>query len=57
MAFTVMTDTSGNLPRQRILDASLKLIPFSYFIDGKEYNSIKDPDFDAEDFYAKIKKE
>ena len=56
MSFVVMTDTSGNLPPQYLLDYSLKIIPFSYFIDGKEYNSVKDPDFDAEDYYAKIKK-
>ena len=56
MSFVVMTDTSGNLPPQCILDYSLQVIPFSYFIDGKEYNSVKDPDFDAEEFYARIKK-
>ncbi len=56
MSFVVMTDTSGNLPPQYLLDYSLKIIPFSYFIDGKEYNSVKDPDFDAEDYYARIKK-
>ena len=49
MSFVVMTDTSGNLPRQYVLDYSLEIIPFSYFIDGKEYNSVKDPDFDAEE--------
>ena len=56
MPFVVMTDTSGNLPPQYLMDYSLKIIPFSYFIDGKEYNSVKDPDFDAEDYYARIKK-
>ena len=44
MSFVVMTDTSGNLPRQYVLDYSLEIIPFSYYIDGKEYNSVKDPD-------------
>lgn len=56
MSFVVMTDTSGNLPRQYILDYSLEVIPFSYFINGREYNAVKDPDFDAEDFYARIGK-
>ena len=56
MSFVVMTDTSGNLPPQYIFDYSLQVIPFSYFIDGKEFNSVKDPDFDAEDYYARIKK-
>ena len=55
MSFVVMTDTSGNLPPQYILDYSLQVIPFSYFIEGREYNAVKDPDFDAEDFYARIK--
>ena len=49
MHFVVATDTSGNLPRQYVLDYSLEIIPFSYFIDGKEYNAVKDPDFDAEE--------
>ena len=39
MSFVVMTDTSGNLPPQYLLDYSLEIIPFSYFIEGKEYNS------------------
>ena len=37
MSFVVMTDTSGNLPPQYIFDYSLQVIPFSYFIEGKEY--------------------
>ena len=56
MSFVVMTDTSGNLPNQCILDNGLEVIPFSYYIDGKEYNTIRNPDFDAEDFYARIKR-
>ena len=56
MSFVVMTDTSGNLPPQYIFDYSLQVIPFSYFIDGKEYNSVRNPDFNAEEYYARIKK-
>ncbi|MBQ9661695.1 MAG: DegV family protein [Oscillospiraceae bacterium] len=56
MSFAVMTDTSGNLPLHLIRDNSLSVIPFSYYIDGKEYNTVKNPDFDAEDFYARIRK-
>ena len=41
MSFVVMTDTSGNLPRQYVLDYSLEIIPFSYYIDGKEYKETR----------------
>ena len=56
MSFSVMTDTSGNLPQSLILDNNLRVIPFSYYINGKEYNTVKDPFFDAEDFYARIRR-
>ena len=56
MSFVVTTDTSGNLPQQTVLDYDLKLIPFSYFMNGKEYNSIKDRYFNAEEYYAGIRK-
>ena len=56
MSFSVMTDTSGNLPQSLILDNNLRVIPFSYYIAGKEYNTVKDPFFDAEDFYARIRR-
>lgn len=56
MSFSVMTDTSGNLPQSLIRDNNLRVIPFSYYIDGKEYNTVKDPFFDAEDFYARIRR-
>lgn len=56
MSFVVMTDTSANLETTQILDNDLRVIPFSYIIDGKEYNILKDRDFNAEDYYARIRR-
>ena len=56
MSFVVITDTSSNLEPVQIADDLLEVIPFSYYIDGKEHNIVKDSGFDAEEFYARIRK-
>ena len=56
MNFVVMTDTSSNLPTSLVREYDLKEIAFSYFIEGKEYQCLDTAAFDAEDYYAKIKK-
>ena len=55
MSFAVVTDTSGNLPSERIRKAGLYLIPFSYYIDEKEYSCTDSEAFDGDEFYARIK--
>ena len=56
MSYVVITDTSANLEAPQIADYMLEVIPFSYYINGEEHNIIKDGFFDAEDFYARIRK-
>lgn len=55
MRFVAVTDTSGNLPTQRIREADLKLIAFPYFIDGEEFTCLDTDSFDGDAFYARIK--
>ena len=55
MRFVAMTDTSGNLPTERIRQADLKVIAFPYFINGKEYTCLDTDSFCGDAFYAQIK--
>ena len=56
MSFAVLTDTSGNLLNQEIRDYGLHVIPFTYIYDGQDHTCIDTDSFDAEDFYARIKR-
>lgn len=56
MSFAVLTDTSGNLLNREIRDYGLHVIPFTYMYDGEEHTCLDTDSFDAEDFYARIKK-
>ena len=55
MSFVVMTDTSANLEKAQILDNELQVIPFSYIIDGEEHNILQEENFNAEEYYARIR--
>ena len=55
MSFVAITDTSGNLPNERIRKADLKVIAFPYFINGKEYTCLDTDSFCGDAFYAQIK--
>ncbi|MCR5089365.1 MAG: DegV family protein [Oscillospiraceae bacterium] len=55
MHFEVLTDTSGNLPSGMACESRLKVIPFSYFYDGREHTCEDTDAFDAEAFYARIR--
>lgn len=56
MSFAVLTDTSGNLPNREIREAGLEVIPFFYRYDGEDHSCLDTDRFDAEDFYARIKR-
>lgn len=55
MSFVAITDTSGNLPSERIREAGLEVIAFPYFIDGREYTCLDTDSFNGDAFYAQIK--
>ena len=56
MSFAVLTDTSGNLLNREIRDYGLHVIPFTYIYDGEEHTCLDTDSFDAEGFYARIKR-
>ena len=55
MSFTVFTDTSANLQNSQVAEHNIKIIPFSYYIDGVEHTCIDTESFNAYDYYGKIK--
>ena len=56
MSYTIVTDTSANLPSPLLRERDIKVLPFSYFIDGKEYNCLDTESFDSAAFYGAIRK-
>ena len=55
MQFDVLTDTSGNLPSERAAAAGLRIIPFTYTIDGQDYTCTDTAAFDGDSFYEQIR--
>lgn len=55
MAFTVITDTSGNLPKFMADEYGLTVIPFYYHMDGKNLCCEAIEDFDSETYYRRLK--
>ena len=53
MSFTIMTDTSANLPEEFIRKHGIKCIPYSFLIDGSE--PAKGP-FDGKRFYDDMRR-
>ncbi|MBO4887814.1 MAG: DegV family protein [Firmicutes bacterium] len=54
--FTVVTDTSANLPTPMAKEAGLLVLPFTYTIDGKTYAAEDTEAFDGVSFYEKIRR-
>ena len=55
MHFSVFTDTSANLLNKQIRDYSLRVLPFSYFIEDQEHTCLDTDTFDGEAFYSMLK--
>lgn len=55
MTFTVFTDTSANLLNRQIRDYDLRIIPFSYFIDGQERTCLDTDAFNGDAYYSMLK--
>lgn len=55
MSFFVMTDTSANLPTEIVEKNDIKVIPFSYFADGKKDECLDTTAFDGKSFYNEMK--
>lgn len=55
MPFTVFTDTSANLLNRQIRDYDLRIIPFSYYIDGQEHTCLDTDAFNGDAYYSMLK--
>lgn len=55
MSFTVITDTSANLPSRIVRQKKLLVLPFHYFVEGKSFTCLDTESFNGDDYYAKIK--
>ena len=55
MSFSIVTDTSANLPIEYARENGITIIPFSFYIDGEE-NTCTDPEnFDGKTYYAMLR--
>ena len=55
MPFAIVTDTSANLPNHLLRGRDIRVLPFSYFMDGTEYVDLEGEDFDAAGFFAAMR--
>ena len=55
MSFTILTDTSANLPTSVLEKDSVGVIPFSYYIGEKEFSCLNTEGFDAKKFYKAMR--
>lgn len=55
MLFRIVTDTSANLPSELLEQYDIPVLPFSYYVDGKEANCVDTRSFDGAAFYNAIR--
>ena len=55
MSFTILTDTSANLPTSLLKDRDIYVIPYSYMIGEKEYSCLDTDGFDGKKFYKAMR--
>jgi DegV family protein with EDD domain len=55
MSFTIVTDTSANLPTGLLKDNSISVVPFTYLINDKEYTCLDTEEFDGRKFYKAMR--
>lgn len=53
--FTVITDTSGNLPTPLLKKRNIGLLPFVYYMDGKEHTCVDTEAYDGPAFFQAIR--
>lgn len=56
MEYAIITDTSANLPLERLTQAEVSVVPFSYFIGEEAHSCVDIEAFDGEQFYSSIRK-
>ena len=55
MSYSILTDTSANLPAPVCEEWELVRVPFAYILDGKEYTCMETEIFDDRDYYGKLR--
>ncbi|MBR1759268.1 MAG: DegV family protein [Lachnospiraceae bacterium] len=55
MAFAVVTDTSGNLPKELVDQAGIYVIPLTYHFEGEEHTCLDVAAFDGASFFGKMR--
>lgn len=56
MSFTIFVDSGCNLPARKLQEFSIRVIPFSYELDGKSVKSPEYPDgFDGHSYYQRLR--
>jgi len=55
MSYTIITDTSANLPRDFVVENNIGVLPFTYFMDGKAYHCLETEEFDGKTFYDQMR--
>lgn len=55
MSFSIITDTSANLPTAWLRNNGITAVPFSYYIDGREFKCLDTGNFNGGKFYSSIR--
>lgn len=55
MPYSILTDTSGNLPLKLIRERNIAIIPFVYRLDNEDHVCTDIENFDGEEFYRQMK--
>ena len=55
MSYSIITDTSANLPVPVCEEWALVRVPFAYILDGREYTCMETENFDDQDYYNKLR--
>ncbi|MBQ6337216.1 MAG: DegV family protein [Ruminococcus sp.] len=55
MSFSILTDTSANLPSAYLLEHGVSVIPYHYIICDKQYSCLDTEGFDGKKFYKAMR--
>ena len=55
MSFTILTDTSANLPSSLLREHDITVIPYHYYIGDKAYSCLDTEGFDGQKFYKAMR--
>lgn len=55
MSFTIVTDTSANIPTPMVKKYGMEVIPLSYHMEGEDRTCLDTETFDSAAYYAKMK--